>query len=125
MSQSSSNNHYEIHYGTGRKTLSAYLIGFVLCLILTAASFYVVTQPAWGAKNLYLFLTGLAVAQLIIQVIFFLRVNAETPASRWNLTAFIFTLLIIVLIVGGSLWIMYNLDYHMMGDVMMSSDPIR
>ena len=37
--------------------------------------------------------------------------------------AFIFTIVIVVILVVGSLWIMHNLDYNMMDHTMMENMP--
>ncbi len=103
----------QIPSGTGRKTLSAYLVGFVLSLILTFASFIVVGKHLLSTTHSYVVLAILALMQLFVQVVFFLRLNAG-PEGRWNLMAFLFTILIIIVIVGGSFWIMYNLNFNMM-----------
>jgi cytochrome o ubiquinol oxidase operon protein cyoD len=48
----------------------------------------------------------------MVQLVFFLHLGGEGK-PRWRLTAFLFMLLVLVILVFGSLWIMYNLDYHM------------
>jgi cytochrome o ubiquinol oxidase operon protein cyoD len=55
----------------------------------------------------------LAVMQLLVQLVFFLHLGGESK-PRWNLMAFMFTLLVVAILVAGTLWIMYNLDYNMM-----------
>jgi cytochrome o ubiquinol oxidase operon protein cyoD len=55
---------------------------------------------------------GLAVAQLLVQLVFFLHLGRE-PKPRQNLVVFLFMLLVIGILVIGSLWIMHNLNYHM------------
>jgi cytochrome o ubiquinol oxidase operon protein cyoD len=112
MSHSYSENHI-ITAGTGKKTLKSYLVGFVLCLILTLASFAVAGKPLLNTVQSYIVLGVLAVAQLFVQVICFLRLNTSKE-GRWNVMSFLFTILIILVIVGGSFWIMWNLNYNMM-----------
>lgn len=112
MSESTSENTI-ITAGTGRKTLKSYLFGFVLSLILTFASFAVVGKRLFTDVHMYIALAVLAILQLFVQVVFFLRVNTS-PEGRWNLMSFLFTLLIILVIVTGSFWIMWNLNYNMM-----------
>ncbi|MFZ2316120.1 MAG: cytochrome o ubiquinol oxidase subunit IV [Gammaproteobacteria bacterium] len=97
---------------SGQKTLSGYLIGFGLCIILTIASFGLVVKQVLTETNLYIALSVLAVIQLIVQSVFFIRLNASKE-GQWNLLPFLFILLIIGILVGGSLWIMYNLDFNM------------
>jgi cytochrome o ubiquinol oxidase subunit IV len=96
----------------GQKTLSSCITGFALSMILTIMAFMVVAEHHWSAKTMYISLTVLAVAQLLVQVVFFLRMN-NSKEGRWNLMPFLFTIVIISVVVGGSLWIMYNLNYNM------------
>lgn len=96
-----------------KSVLKSYVIGFVLSILLTVAAFVLVEQHQLTPVYLYIVLAILAVLQLIVQVVFFLRLNARTSDSRWDLIAFLFTLLVIGILVSGSLWIMYNLNYNM------------
>jgi cytochrome o ubiquinol oxidase subunit IV len=102
----------EVQFGTSKKSLKAYLIGFVLCVGLTLLPFWLVVQRVFPDKHLYVLLLMCAVAQLYVQVVCFLRVNAS-PEGRWNLLSLLFTFLVLLVIVIGSMWIMYNLDYNM------------
>ena len=65
---------------------------------------------ASGGKLLFLLLS-LAAIQLFVQAIFFLHLGKESK-PRWNQQLFAFMLATVIIIVGGSLWIMANLDYH-------------
>ena len=103
----------DIDFGTGKKNLKSYLIGFVLCVILTLIPFALVAQQMLQGPALYYALIGLAMLQLYVQVVCFLRINAS-PKGRWNLVSLLFTILIVLVVVIGSLWIMYNLNYNMM-----------
>jgi cytochrome o ubiquinol oxidase operon protein cyoD len=98
--------------GAGQKTLPSYLIGLFLSLALTCVAFTLVLQQAMSVENLYITLTVLAVMQLITQVIFFLRMNLS-PEGRWTSMSFIFVIFVVLIIVTGSLWIMYNMNYNM------------
>lgn len=100
-------------YGVKAKTLKSYLIGLSLSLLLTVTAFVLVGKHLLGVEALYITLTALAVAQLFAQVICFLRLNVS-PEGRWNTMPFIFTFVIVGILVGGSLWIMYNLNINMM-----------
>jgi len=100
-------------YGTDKKTLKAYLIGFSLCILLTLIPFALVAEHLLAPQHLYIVLLALAVLQLYVQVYYFLRLDTN-PKARWNLVSFLFTIVIILTIVIGTLWIMYNLNYNMM-----------
>lgn len=100
-------------YGTDKKTLKAYLIGFALCLILTFVPFGLVAKQLLQPQYLYVVLMLFALIQLYVQVVFFLRLDTN-PKARWNLVSFVFAVLVILILVIGTLWIMYNLNYNMM-----------
>lgn len=99
-------------YGTGRKTLKSYITGLTLSLIFTFCAFGLVVDHSMSTAFLYVSLAILAVLQLLAQVVFFLRLSASRE-GRWTSMPFILTLLIVVVVVGGSLWIMANLYYNM------------
>lgn len=95
-----------------KKTLQAYVIGFILCAFLTLVSFGMVEKKLFSEMTLIALLLVLALVQLTVQSICFLNLN-NSSEGKWNLQPFLFTLLIIVVLVTGSLWIMNNLDYNM------------
>jgi cytochrome o ubiquinol oxidase subunit IV len=99
--------------GASRGSLKLYLTGFVLALILTAIPFALVRRGTMSAAAA---LAGICVAglvQILVHLHYFLHLDASS-AARWNVLALIFTLLIMILFVGGTLWIMYTLNYRMM-----------
>jgi cytochrome o ubiquinol oxidase subunit IV len=53
------------------------------------------------------------IVQILVHLHYFLHLDTSS-AARWNLLAMMFTLLILALFVGGTLWIMFNLNYRMM-----------
>lgn len=54
-----------------------------------------------------------AVAQVLVQLVYFLHMNTSSD-QRWNLIAFIYTILCIAVLLVGSVWIMNYLHYNMM-----------
>ncbi len=104
-----------------RKSLAGYVTGLILCLVLTLLSFGLVAVHLKGGvdahemSNAGLFVTILILAliQLFVQVTCFLRLNASKE-GRWDLMPFLFTIFIVCVVVGGSMWIMHNLNYNMM-----------
>lgn len=94
-------------------SMSAYITGFILSVILTLLAYFMVTRTLLGGMALVLALMGLAVLQLYVQLVFFLHIAHESR-PRWNLMVFGFMLMIVVIVVAGSLWIMNHLNYHMM-----------
>lgn len=97
----------------------SYVIGFGLSLITTLFAYILVVNVAWPKETLIYCILGLAVVQLIVQVVFFLHIGR---GSHWKLITFLFTVLVVAVVVVGSIWIMNNLNYNMMD---MSPDQMR
>ena len=57
-------------------------------------------------------LAGLAIMQMIVQLVFFLHLGDEVR-PRYKLASFVFMAGILAIIVVGSIWIMDNLNYNM------------
>lgn len=117
----------EERFGTGKKKLSVYVTGMVLCVLLTLVSFGLVSMHWLSAEMMIPALVIAAIAQFIVQVVCFLRLNADNPQSKMNLMSFIFTIVILLVLVGGSLWIMINLHDNMMmpGTMPMMHDQMH
>lgn len=96
----------------GKKTLNSYFLGLGLSLIFTFLSFWLVGHHVLATPNLYVAITIFAILQLLAQVIFFLRLNMG-PEGQSTSISFIFVLFVVLILVAGSLWIMYNLSYFM------------
>lgn len=99
--------------GASRGTLKAYITGLVLALILTAIPFVLVMARALSTLAAIVVICGAGVVQILVHLHYFLHLDTSS-AARWNVLALIFTLMIMVLFVGGSLWIMQSLNYRMM-----------
>jgi cytochrome o ubiquinol oxidase subunit IV len=56
---------------------------------------------------------GTAIIQILVHLHYFLHLDTSS-AARWNILVLLFTLLIMILFVGGTIWIMHNLNYRMM-----------
>lgn len=99
--------------------MKMYAIGFIVSLVLTLAAFGLTSlhvdsrHASIPHEFLIPIIIGLAVAQLITQLLFFVHLGRESK-PRLHLVSFLFMLLVLVIVVGGSLWIMANLDYNMM-----------
>lgn len=93
---------------------SAYLIGYVLSLVLTVNTFVIVSDPyVEKSTSLIVLLALLAVLQVVAQLVFFLHLGQEEK-PRWNSMAFWTMSMVVLFIVIGSIWVMNNLDYNMM-----------
>lgn len=88
-------------------------IGFVLSLIFLVISYFIVARYGLRDWGFYLLIFVFALLQAGVQLAYFFHIGLEAK-PRWNLMIFLFMCLIIFIIIGGSLWIMYNLNYNVM-----------
>jgi len=104
-------------------TLKSYTIGFVLAVILTAIPFWLVmANVIEKSSTAGLVLLGLAVVQIVVHMIYFLHMNSKSEGG-WTILALIFTIMVVVIMLAGSLWVMYHLNHNMMPG--MSQDLIQ
>lgn len=104
----------EPDYGTGKKKLGVYVIGFITCSLLTVFSFWSVQSQKFSKFETLMLILSSAGIQLLVQVVFFLRLTTKTKQGKTNIMSFLFTCVVLVAIMLGSLWIMGNLNYYMM-----------
>ncbi|MBS0521058.1 MAG: cytochrome o ubiquinol oxidase subunit IV [Proteobacteria bacterium] len=98
----------------GHATLRGYLTGFVLSVILTAIPFWLVMSGVLDSKQATaMAIMAFAVVQIVVHMIFFLHMDARSEGG-WSLMALIFTLILVVIALTGSLWVMYHLNVNMM-----------
>lgn len=98
----------------GHFALRTYLIGFVLSVVLTAIPFWIamkgiIEQPAVATAVI----VALAIAQILVHTFAFLHVNTRIQGG-WTLVAYVFTAVLVLIIIAGSLWIMLHLNTNMM-----------
>ncbi len=94
-------------------SVMTYTIGFLLSVIFTLFAYFLVVDYSISTNVLTAAIVVLAVVQMFIQLIFFLHLGQESR-PRWNLIVLLFALLVVLIVVAGSIWIMNNLDTHMM-----------
>jgi len=95
-------------------SLKGYVTGFVLSVVLTAIPFWLVMGKVFdrpGATAAVLL--GFAAVQIVVHMVYFLHMNAKSEGG-WTLLALIFTLVLVVIALSGSLWVMYHLNENMM-----------
>jgi cytochrome o ubiquinol oxidase operon protein cyoD len=107
----STESHTEQHPAS---SLSGYLIGFGLSVVLTAIPFWLVMSGSLGDNRM----TALAVmlfaaAQIIVHMVYFLHMNTRSEQG-WTMMALIFTIIMVVIALTGSLWVMHHLNLNMM-----------
>ena len=95
-------------------TFKGYMTGFVLAVILTAIPFWLVMGKVLDSKSTTaLIILGFAVVQIVVHMVYFLHMDTKSEGG-WNMLALIFTVVITVIMLAGSLWVMYHLNTNMM-----------
>jgi cytochrome o ubiquinol oxidase operon protein cyoD len=90
-----------------------YLIGLVLAIILTAASFWASSTHLIYGPGVPIALVVLAVAQMGIHLVFFLHITTA-PDNTNNVLALAFGVLIVFVLVFGTVWAMIHMNANMM-----------
>jgi cytochrome o ubiquinol oxidase operon protein cyoD len=107
-------DHGHAHGGAAHGSFKGYLIGFVLSVILTAIPFWLVMSGAIDNKQATaIVIMAFAVVQIVVHMVFFLHMNTASEGG-WSMLALIFTLILVVIVLTGSLWVMYHLNANMM-----------
>lgn len=105
------------HHGAGSHahgSLRDYLIGFALSVVLTAVPFWLVMGDVLESRQLTAFvIMAFAMVQIVVHIVFFLHMTSRVEEG-WSLMALIFTLIIIVIALAGSLWVMHHLNTNTM-----------
>lgn len=105
---------HQSHGGQKHGTLRDYLIGFALSVVLTAVPFWLVMSGVLQNNQLTAFVVmALAMVQIVVHIVYFLHVSSGSDEG-WGLMALIFTLVVIVITLAGSLWVMHHLNTNTM-----------
>ena len=89
-----------------------YLIGLAAALLLTGIAFAVVCFQPTSSTGTLIIIYGLALVQVIVHFRYFLHITLERSA-RDDLQLILFSALITLLMVGGTLVILFNLHARM------------
>ncbi|UTO28510.1 cytochrome o ubiquinol oxidase subunit IV [Bartonella harrusi] len=106
-----------VHNETHGPSTGSYLIGFILAVFFTMGSFIPVMygmMESWAISTKVVYLIGMAIIQIIVQIVFFLHLNSG-PDAKWNLSALWFAVICVFIIIGGTWWAISHLNYNMMG----------
>ena len=95
-------------------TFKGYMTGFVLSVILTAIPFWIVMAKVFDTSSTTaLVVLAFAVVQIVVHMIYFLHMNTKAEGG-WSMLALVFTLVLVVITLSGSIWVMYHLNNNMM-----------
>jgi cytochrome o ubiquinol oxidase operon protein cyoD len=96
-----------------RRELRSYIVGFAGAAILTGIAF---ANVAWGglSRAAILWIVGVsAIVQIVVHFRFFLHIDLS-KSKRDDLVLILFSALIVILMVGGTIWILGNQQMRMM-----------
>ena len=104
----------ELDHDTLHISVGGYVTGFVLSVILTAIPFWIVMAKVFPSSGTTaLVILAFAAVQIVVHMIYFLHMNTKVEAG-WSMLAMVFTLVLVVITLSGSLWVMYHLKHNMM-----------
>ncbi|TDR78430.1 cytochrome o ubiquinol oxidase subunit IV [Paludibacterium purpuratum] len=95
-------------------SVKSYLVGFALSVVLTAIPFWMVMSGNFTRQAATVGIFVLAVVQILVHLKYFLHLHLRDAQGKLNTFSFIFTAMIIVMLVGLSVWIITSADVLMM-----------
>lgn len=116
MSQDSHNHDHDDHAQDGgyHATVKGYMIGFLLSVVLTAIPFWLVMGQVLSSPRITAFVVlAFAAVQMVVHMVYFLHLNTKVE-SGWSLLSMVFTVALVVIMLSGSIWVMYHLNTNMM-----------
>jgi len=103
-----------VDHDTMHITVGGYVTGFVLAVILTAIPFWLVMGKVFASSTVTTFvILGFAAVQIFVHMVFFLHMTSKAEGG-WTWMSLIFTLVLVVITLAGSLWVMYHMNTNMM-----------
>jgi cytochrome o ubiquinol oxidase subunit IV len=93
--------------------LTSYGVGLGFAVLLTAVAFLLAETHLVWAPSIPIALCVLAVGQMAVHLIFFLHITSG-PDNVNNIMALGFGVIIVLLLIVGSMFIMYNMNHNMM-----------
>jgi cytochrome o ubiquinol oxidase operon protein cyoD len=114
----SEHDHHDHDHGHGddghHVSLKDYAIGFVLAVVLTAIPFWLVMAKVFDkSSTTAAVVLAFAVVQVVVHMVYFLHLNSKAEGG-WSILATIFTLVLLVIVLAGSIWVMYHMNVNMM-----------
>ncbi|MFT5535227.1 MAG: cytochrome o ubiquinol oxidase operon protein cyoD [Candidatus Paceibacteria bacterium] len=106
------------HTHADHGSVKSYLTGFILAVILTAIPFWIVLGKVFeSSSTTALVVLGFAAVQIVVHMVYFLHMNTRSEGG-WSILALIFTTILVVIMLSGSIWVMYHLNNNMMPGMM-------
>lgn len=99
---------------TDHGSVKGYAAGFILSVILTAIPFAIVMKGGLGNPvATALVVLAFAAVQIVVHMVYFLHMSAKSETG-WTLLSTIFTVIVVVIMLSGSIWVMYHMNANMM-----------
>ncbi|MBC7379113.1 MAG: cytochrome o ubiquinol oxidase subunit IV [Burkholderiaceae bacterium] len=100
--------------GAYHASVKGYLTGFFLSVVLTAIPFWLVMAKALPTSGITaLVVLGFAAVQIVVHMVYFLHMNTRVEGG-WSMLALLFTGVLVLIMLSGSIWVMYHLNTNMM-----------
>lgn len=109
---SNTTHHSHKHSKDEHGSIASYVFGFILSLVFSLIPYYLVINKTLTGKTLLTTILVFGVIQMIIQIFFFLHLG-RGPKPFYNVSFFIATVFLILVVVFGSVFIMDHLHYNM------------
>ena len=109
-------DHHGDHHDEGggyHATVKGYVVGFILSVVLTAVPFWLVMNKVLPSNLTAFVILGFAAVQIVVHMVYFLHMNAKVEGG-WSMLALIFTGALVIIMLSGSIWVMYHLNTNMM-----------
>jgi cytochrome o ubiquinol oxidase operon protein cyoD len=95
------------------RLIGTYIIGFGLALVLTAIPFALTATKIFGLTSTLVVIAALAIIQVVVHLRYFLHIDFKSSSDE-NILALAFAVILIVVMTGGTLWIISDLHFRMM-----------
>ena len=107
-------HHDDHHEGEGyHGSYRDYFIGFIASVVLTAIPFALVMMGVLPTAATAIIIVAFAAVQMVVHMVYFLHLHPKSEGG-WNMLALLFTIIIVVIAVAGSVWVMWHLNANMM-----------
>lgn len=101
------------HGGASHGSVKEYVVGLILSIVLTVIPFGLVMSGVLPTGPTLLAILVCAIAQLFVQLVFFLHMNTSSE-QIWNTSSAVFIVIIVAILIVGSIWIMEHLNHNML-----------
>ena len=98
--------------------LRSYLLGFLFSVVLSAAAFVVMLGESFGRETTMVLLGCLGMLQLFVQLRYFLHIDGRRE-SQEDLYLILFSVLVLLMMVIGTVWVLGDLAGRMGMDMSM------